>query len=1025
MKRSILGLDLGTNSIGWGLINLDEANQESEGTILGTGVRIFQETTEGVKKELKNRTRREKRGMRRTISRRTRRYKHLQSILRKAGVFPDDERKVEEIMTMGELGCNPYLFRKKGLDEKLELHEFGRAMCHLNQRRGFQSNRKDGSKSKEDTEYKQKMAELGQAIEGSSNRTLGEYLANLDPSESKRKKHTTRDMYKEEFDKLWDKQAEYYQDILTSELKVRCHKAIFHQRPFRVPDRHIGMCSLEPTRKRAMKASVLAQRVRIWQEINNLRRIDPLTYEEIELTMDQKNALFSLMDIKKEIKFDDIRKKLGLHENEHFNLETENRKKLKGNTTYNAIKAALDKQKPKKNKWKDLTADQRLQLAEDLITCAFDQEQGLLNRLQKFWGYDKDTAVKLAEISFDEGYANLSAKAMRKILPFLQDGSMYRQACEKAGYFNSEQPISNHSLEELLRDLRNPVVVKALRQTMKVVRAITRMHGRPDEIVIEMARDLKLSGKKKEEADKRRFSNERENERVRAILETEFGMKPSRNDIIKYRLWEESEHVCPYTGVVIEREQLYSGEVDIEHIIPYSRSLDDSYMNKTLCMAEENRLVKRNRTPWEAYGNDSDRWQAMLQAIRKFPYPKRMNFTRRQLDDDFVSRQLNDTRYICTAVKSVFVAMGYKVRVSKGQLTALLRNKWDLEHILGTKADGKKSRDDHRHHAIDAIVTACVSQGMLQKVSRASSKLHPGEQLRDRVFKPVEPWTGFKMDVERAITGIVVSHQPMRGIRGALHQDTAYGLREGDPDATKREFVHRVPVESLTAAQVKKIIDPEVQKLVIAYRNNIDEAKQQYDRVKKGYDQDLKDFWKTRLDDTQKQLVHKDGSTPIKTVRIADNMSISTMMYVNDASNKPYKYYAQGSNHHVEIIRNKISGKYEGRFVTMMEAARRVRRENLPIVQYDHGEEWEFVMWLSINDMVKYNSGDNKQGIYRVQYIDPVNNVLCFRLHSAATIGNSDERLFASIGKVKTPLFQKLHVDPIGNAREYIDAKNP
>ena len=175
MKRTILGLDLGTNSIGWDFINLDDQNQKAEGGITAAGVRIFQETTDSKSKEPKNQSRREKRGMRRTIARRTRRHRHLQNILRQAGILPDDDRKVEEIMTIGELACNPYLFRKKGLDERLELREFGRVLCHLNQRRGFQSNRKAGSKSSEDSEYKKMMAELEQAIKSKGYRTIGEH----------------------------------------------------------------------------------------------------------------------------------------------------------------------------------------------------------------------------------------------------------------------------------------------------------------------------------------------------------------------------------------------------------------------------------------------------------------------------------------------------------------------------------------------------------------------------------------------------------------------------------------------------------------------------------------------------------------------------------------------------------------------------------------------------------------------------------------------------------------------------------
>ncbi|MCD4829640.1 MAG: type II CRISPR RNA-guided endonuclease Cas9 [Candidatus Cloacimonetes bacterium] len=1018
MKNTVLGLDLGPNSIGWSLINLNEEEESSNTSeIIDTGVRIFQETEEkkGKKKVSKNLARRTKRGARRTIARRVRRHRLLQGILRQASLLPDDDRQLADLLTIGELGCNPYAFRKKGLDERLEPYEFGRTLCHLNQRRGFQSNRKEGAKKKEDTEYKKMMAELAQAIETSGCRTLGEYLANLPKDESKRRKHTTRKMYENEFELLWDAQAKYHPDILTSGLKVCCYKAIFHQRSFKTPHKHIGWCTLEPSRKRCQRKTLLAQRARIWQDINNLRRLDPQTYDEIELTPEQKQTLFEMFESKKEVSFDQMRtKKLKLHENESFNLESENKKKLKGNTTFAAIKSAMGAKA-----WNDLASEQRESLAEDLITAESNQVEGLLRRLTGHWSFDEETARKLAYAHLEEGYARLSAKALRKILPHLEKGLRYDQACEEAGYNHSDRQLNDADISRLLGEIRNPIVTKALRQTTKVVHAIARMHGRPGQIVIEMARDLKLSGKRKEDADKKRYRNERENEKARTILENEFGMTPRRADIIKYKLWEECKHVCPYTGQVIEREMLFSPDVDVEHIIPYSRSLIDSYMNKTLCMAVENRLHKRNRTPWEAYGHDTVLWEAMLQRIKSFPRAKRMNFTKRKLDDDFVSRQLNDTRYICTAVKDFFKAQGYEVRVSKGQATALLRKKWNVEGILGRREDGKKSRDDHRHHAIDAIVTACTTQGMLQRISRLSAKLPTGTRIRDRKFSPPAPWTGFDMDVEQAISKIIVSHQPQRGIRGALHKEEAYGLRATPEKNGKRDFVHRVKVDDLTDNQASNIIDEHVKQLVRTYRARSKELKQVLKQARRGFDNARRDALQEELKLLAENLKHKDGKTPIKTVRVHEWKKVESMYGVVDVSGKPYKYYCMRNNHHVEIIRNKATGKHEGRFVTMMEAAKRARRDHKDIVQRDHGTEWEFVMWLSINDMVEIGN-ENGKTLYRVQKMTP--GEVTLRLHTATTLEFKDQAVRISEKNLRC---KKLHVDPIGRVREYIDAKNP
>jgi CRISPR-associated endonuclease Csn1 len=68
---------------------------------------------------------------------------------------------------------------------------------------------------------------------------------------------------------------------------------------------------------------------------------------------------------------------------------------------------------------------------------------------------------------------------------------------------------------------------------------------------------------------------------------------PSGNDIVKYLLAKECEMICPYTGRSISRNGLFgtNPEFEIEHIIPLSISLDDSFVNKTLCFCEENRGV--------------------------------------------------------------------------------------------------------------------------------------------------------------------------------------------------------------------------------------------------------------------------------------------------------------------------------------------------------------------------------------------------------------------------------------------------
>ena len=233
---------------------------------------------------------------------------------------------------------------------------------------------------------------------------------------------------------------------------------------------------------------------------------------------------------------------------------------------------------------------------------------------------------------------------------------------------------------------------KALHETRKVVNAIVRQYGKPDIIRVEMARDMKLSKRQKEELQREQNKHKKANEIAEKILREEFGIQhPTRADLQKYRLWEECKEVCPYTGTVISREMLFSPEVDVEHILPYSRSLDDSYMNKTLCMAAYNRQVKLNNTPYEIGKGDPLEYARILQRIKPLPFPKHRRFEQKEIDTEaFVARQLNDTRYICVEVRGYLQQLGVPVEISKGEATATLRHRWRLNTMLSPDGSNEK-----------------------------------------------------------------------------------------------------------------------------------------------------------------------------------------------------------------------------------------------------------------------------------------------------------------------------------------------
>src|SRR3990172_7143062 len=277
--------------------------------------------------------------------------------------------------------------------------------------------------------------------------------------------------------------------------------------------------------------------------------------------------------------------------------------------------------------------------------------------------------------------------------------------------------------------------------------------------------------------------------------------KPRPDDIVKYRLWKECNYECPYTGKKIPKDALFNGtDWEIKYIIPYPRSMDDSYMNKTLCFSGENR-AKHNKTPWEAYGHDGKRWEDICKRIKKLPEAKKYRFYQKQVDDGFLNSQLSDTAYITGEARSFLAKLvgRDKVKTNKGQITAELRRLWGLNTILGR--DNAKNREDNRHHAIDAIVVALASEKVLKRVSEESRKYNAG---RPRDFQP--PFDGFRDEVKTAIEKIIVSHKVQRKVSGALHKETNYGILNKKDAKDQPLYAIRKPLADLTANEVEERI---------------------------------------------------------------------------------------------------------------------------------------------------------------------------------------------------------------------------
>ena len=865
----VLGLDLGSASLGWALIALD--SQHNPTGLIRAGVRIFQPGVEGSaldiergKDQSRAVMRREARLHRRQLRRRAARQRDLFRLLQQHGLLPHGpdggsaaspeqrhavlnqlDRALTTCLLAGVADdpvaatrisqSLPYQLRKAALDRKLEPQELGRVLYHLIQRRGFKSNRREGKKGKEKQEelgkVKAGISELEQKMVSSGARTLGEYFAGLDPHQQKvRRIWTARRMFEDEFEKVWAAQRVYAPNLLTQELKAQVAHLLFYQRPIASQEHLVGRCELEPDQPRAPWATLEAQQFRVLQKANDLKVLVPGSLEVQQLTPEDREKVYLALQSEGDKTFAALRKLLGLPRSQ-FNLERGGEKTLRGNRTNHLMRSVFA------TRWDEFSPEEKHKAVEVWRTT--EERDDLFKIAGEGWGLEELAAATWADKEPEDGYCSLSLRAICKLLPRMEAGVPFKTA-EKEVYgerFSGEEPKDFlPTAHEALPTLRNPAVERAVTEMRKVVNAIVRECGRPYEIRLEMARELRKSRKEREEITKRNRGREREREQAKARILRECGMQnPSRDDIGKALLFEECAGICPYTGRTIEFSGLFGdSQFDVEHIIPLSRYPDDSFLNKTLCYHEENRNMKRGRTPWEAYGAEEERWAAILARVEKFNNrTKLIRFKLRTQEEleEFTARQMNDTRYTTRLAADLLgtlyggrdeiLADGTKRRAifaSSGQVTATLRRVWGLESILreamaSSNGESKgKPRTDHRHHAIDAIVVALTNERTVRLLSTVAAQAAEW-QLDSRVFRRIEsPWMNFVDSIRPHIELMTVSHRPEHKMSGALHDETNYGQPHRDGDKTYVSI--RKPITSLSAKELTSIVDPVVRAAV-------------------------------------------------------------------------------------------------------------------------------------------------------------------------------------------------------------------
>ncbi len=822
--KKVLGIDLGVSSIGWALVG------EEEKQILGMGSRIIPLTTDD-KDEFtkgnaisKNQKRTLKRTQRKGYDRYQLRRQNLIEVLKQKNMLPDlDLRKLPKL----EL----WKIRNDAVNNKLSLKEVGRILLHLNQKRGYKSSRSEANLDKKDTEYVEEVKSRYEKLK-ESKLTIGQkFYRELCNNQFYRIKEQVfpREGYVEEFNLIMRNQQKFYPELITDKLieKIR-DEIIYYQRKLKSQKSLVSVCEFEGfwTKintngkekelfvgpKVAPKSSPLFQVCKIWETINNisLRR---KTGEYLEIALGKKQEIFEYMNNNEKLSYTELLKILGLKKDDVYgNKQLVNG--LQGNKTKVAIMNCFNNTESYKNlfgfemiikeydeegylvdkstgevigskKKKLITPEVETEPFYKLWHSVYsiNEKDECKNALIKKFGISEETAIKLSSLDFTkQGFGNKSHRAMRKIIPYLMEGDKYADACSYAGYNHSSSLTKQENYERRLLDklkpieknsLRQPVVEKILNQMVNVVNAAIDKYGKPDEIRIELARELKQSKDERNDAYKSMNERARENKTIEKEL-AEYGLRATRNNIIKWRLYHEISNeekkqnaICIYCGQPISFTSAILGEeVEVEHIIPRSRLFDDSQSTKTLAHKKCN-SNKKDQTAYDFMRSKSDsELEDYVERINTLYKNHIIGKTKRdkllmpgdKIPTDFIDRQLRQTQYISRKAREILQSICHNVWATSGNVTSELRHIWGWDEVLmnlqlpkyrelglteiieinqnGSKykkeiIKGWTKRDDHRHHAVDALTIACTKQGYIQRFNTLNSSKVRNNMLRE------------------------------------------------------------------------------------------------------------------------------------------------------------------------------------------------------------------------------------------------------------------------------------------------------
>jgi CRISPR-associated endonuclease Csn1 len=844
MKR--LGLSWGTNSIGWCLI-VDESR------IADIGVRVFPDGREPPKTAIIGaplaEVRRQARGARRRRDRYLRRRSAFLRALVRHRLMPADAGEAKRLAER-----DPYALRARAVEERLELFEIGRALFHLNQRRGFRSNRKAErrQKDKESGKIASGARALDHAIVEAGVETLGQLLAERDEKRVRMKGEDQEyDFYPQrrhvehEFDRIWQAQSKHHPELLNEAARAELHGILFFQRPLKAPE--VGACTFLHDERRLAKAHPLSQQCRLHEEVNRLEVATPGAGMR-KLSLEERDALILALRERREASLDALADCLGLEPGQSLGLANSRRTILRGDEVH----AAMSDRRRFGAAWPRFSPERQWEIIERILD---EEDPDRLHAYLKAHGLDDRQSSATARAPLPDGHGRLGETATKLILDELRkDVITHDQAVERAlgGRLSDERDGERLARlpyygERLIREIppgthlptdpperrwgriTNPTVHIGLGQLGKLVNAIIAAHGRPDEIVVEIAGELKRNERQMQEHD-RKIRDAAHFAALRSEELRDMGQADTGANRMRLRLWEELnrteplDRCCPYCGGVIDLEMLFDGTAGIDHVLPYSRTLDDSAANKVVAHRACIR-AKGSETPWERWHADEARWSRIADLAGRLHKSKQWRFGPDAMEHfeksgSFLARHLADAHHLSRLVRKYLSSLyggegeGH-VHVGAGRITAMLRRLGDLDGLLadadlaGNAPGGvARSRLDHRYRAVDAAVAALTTPDRLQQIARAAARAEAGET--DRPFRHWSaPWPAFREALSDRLSSLIVSHRPdrRRAGRGAsgrdvtagrLHDRTTYGLTgEVGADGETPVVVRRVAFDTL------------------------------------------------------------------------------------------------------------------------------------------------------------------------------------------------------------------------------------